>query len=52
MQYACILGLFIAGHLQPGKLTVRFETLEPRLDQEDNLTRQRTEGASTEQREG
>lgn len=46
------LGLFIAPHLQPGKLTVRFETLEHRLDQEDNLTWQFTEGASTEQREG
>lgn len=32
------LGLFIARHLQPAKLTVHFETLEPRLDQEDNLT--------------
>lgn len=42
-----VSGLFIARHLQPRKLTDRFGTRELRLDPEDNLTRQRTEGAST-----
>lgn len=50
---ACLcLRLFIAHHLQPGKLTFRFETLELRLDPEDNLTRQLTEGASAEKQQG
>lgn len=39
IQYSMLcLWLFIANRTRPGKLTVHFETLEPCLYREDNLT--------------